>query len=164
MSRVVVFYSLTGHARQTAERLAKALNARMVEIVERRPRTSVGRDRLRCVFDSVFSRHPAIRSEDCAIEPGEDVVLCFPVWAARMAGPARTWLTENGRKAASLALAIHTRSGRMFPGVVREARHLAGRAPTWVVTIAEDEFKTDGARLKALALVADVAGLAPVSG
>jgi hypothetical protein len=61
MTDLVVFYSLTGKSRATAQRLADALPAELVEIVEERPKTPGIIGFIQGILDSLRKRRPAIK-------------------------------------------------------------------------------------------------------
>ena len=107
MSDLVVFYSLSGKSRLVAEWLAAGLKADMAEIVEAAPRDFEARGIVKCLIDSYLRRKPAIRPMAKRAQSYDRVILACPVWAARIAGPARTWLHAEGRNAKVLGLACN---------------------------------------------------------
>lgn len=150
MRDLVVFYSYSGHARQDARWLAAALDADLDEIEEENPRPGGGAAGFRCVLDSLFRRRPAIRPLAKRATDYDRVILVCPVWAGRMAGPARTWVANEGRAAKRLALLVQSGSGRIG-GVVKEVEALSGRKPDPVGSITEPDFNAQSAEGKAAA-------------
>ena len=89
------------------------------------------------------------------------VILTSPVWAARIAGPARTWLAEQGKEARVLGLALQSGAGRAYPKVLAEFEATVGRKPDPLITISEADHGNGAAEEKvrafATALVPKVA-------
>ena len=141
MAELIVFYSLTGKSRQVAEWLAAGLNAEIEEIVEERPRKFALRGIVRSGLDSLFRRQPPIRSTAQREEFFDRVILACPVWGGRMAGPARTWLYQHGRRVKSLGLALHSGDGSAHPGVISEFQDVIGRSPKPLLTVSEHDFR-----------------------
>jgi hypothetical protein len=148
MSDLVVFYSLTGKSREVAERLAADLKADLAEIVEERPRDAGGSGKLRCVIDSFLRRRPAIRPMARHAGAYDRVTLACPVWAGRIAGPARSWLWMEGRQAKKLGLALQYGGGGPHAAVFQEIEAIAGRQPEPVVEVLEAEFADKSALAK----------------
>jgi hypothetical protein len=91
----------------------------------------------RCLFDSFLRRRPAIAPMAKQASAYDRVILTCPVWAARIAGPARTWLYEHGGNAKYLGLALASGSGRAYPQALSEFETAIGRAPDAMLTISE---------------------------
>jgi hypothetical protein len=158
MSDLVVYYSLSGRAKLVAEWLAEALNADTDQIVEMEPRDFEGRGVIRCLIDSYLRRKPAIRPMTKAAAAYDRVILTSPVWAARIAGPARTWLHEHGREARVLGLALQSGAGRAYPKVLAEFEATVGQRPDPLLTISEADHGNSEAEAKVRAFAA---GLVP---
>ncbi|MEX0851885.1 MAG: NAD(P)H-dependent oxidoreductase [Bauldia sp.] len=137
MSDLVVFYSLSGKSRLVAEWLAKALGADTAEIVEARPRDFEARGVFRCLFDSFLKRRPAIAPMARKAQAYDRVILVCPVWAARIAGPARTWLHGEGKNAKVLGLVLQSGAGKAYPHVLAEIEAAVGRKPDSLLTLSE---------------------------
>lgn len=156
MRDLVVFYSYSGHGAQDARWLAAALGADVAGIVEEDPRPPGGAAGFRCILDSLFRRQPPIRPLAQRAADYDRVILVCPVWAGRMAGPARTWVAQEGRSAKRLALLVQSGSGRIG-GVVKEVAALAGRQPEAVVSITEADIKAQSAEMKVAAFARQLA-------
>ena len=158
MSDLVVYYSLSGKSKLVAEWLAEALGADTAAIVEAEPRDFEARGMFRCLFNSFLRRKPAIRPMTKAAAAYDRVILTSPVWAARIAGPARTWLHQEGKEAKVLGLALQSGAGRAYPKVLAEFEETVGRRPDPLLTISEADH---GNRVAEEKVKAFAAGLVP---
>lgn len=97
MKSLVVYYSRTGLTRKVAEKLVAALGADKEEIIDKTNRSGVI-GYLRSGKEAVKKTLADI--ELAKIDPsGYDlVVIGTPVWAANMASPVRTYLTNQKDK------------------------------------------------------------------
>jgi len=148
MSDLIVFYSLSGKSKLVAEWLAAALKADVAEIVETDPRDFEARGVFRCLFDSFFKRRPQIVPMSKQAGAYDRVILTCPVWAARIAGPARTWLGQEGKAAKVLGLALQSGSGEAYPKVIAEFEAAVGRKPDPLLTISEADHANKVAEAK----------------
>jgi hypothetical protein len=153
MTDFVVFYSLTGTSRQTAQCLSKALNAELVEIVEERPKKPGIVGFIQGIFDSLRKRRPAIKNTP-EVAPADRVILCGPIWAGRIAGPIRTWLHLHGKTVGQLVWVPHSGGSRNWPKAVAEITELTGHAPTRVAAFTSSDFARSEAETKARELAA----------
>lgn len=119
MTDYIVFYSLTGKSRETAERFARAIDAKLLEIVEVRPKKPGFRGFTSGVLDSLFERRPEIKSTP-GLATSDRVILCGPIWAGRVAGPIRTWLNEHGKQAGQFVWVPHSGANRAWPKAIAE--------------------------------------------
>lgn len=147
MFNLVVFYSLTGKSRQVAEKLAAMLSADLAEIIEQKPRGLTGRAMIRCLMDSFLRRRPAIRPMSHHAVAYDRVIVVCPVWAAHIAGPARTWLRVEGRAARRLALSLQL-GGGPHGSVYKEIESLTGKVAEPAVEVMEEEFVAGTAMAK----------------
>lgn len=139
MTDYVVFYSLTGNSRETAERLARTIDAKLVEIAEVQPKTPGLRGFISGVLDSLFQRRPEIKSTP-GLATGDRVILCGPIWAGRVAGPIRTWLNEHGKQAGQFVWVPHSGGNRAWPKAIAEITELTGHLPSRVFPFAQNDF------------------------
>jgi len=140
LSDLVVFYSFSGKSRQVAEWLAAGVSAEIDEIVETDPRDFAFRGILRSGLDSFLRRRPAIRPMRQKASIYDRVILCCPVWGGRIAGPARTWLHDNGESARALGLVLQSGGGLAYRGVLTEFEDIVGRPPNPLFTVSETDF------------------------
>jgi hypothetical protein len=148
MTDFVVFYSLTGKSRTTAQRLAEGLHAELAEIVEERPKKPGLAGFIRGILDSVLKRTPAIKTMR-EVGAGDRVILCAPIWAGLVAGPIRTWLHQQGRAVQQLVWVPHSGASRDWPKAVAEITELTGRAPVRIVPFTQNDFAKGSAESKA---------------
>ena len=137
MSDLVVFYSLTGKSKLVAEWLADTLGADLAEILEANPRDFEARGVFRCLIDSFLRRRPPILAMTGKAGAFDRVILVCPVWAARIAGPARTWLNQDGKNAKILGLVLQSGAGEAYPKVLAEFEAAVGHKPDPLLTVSE---------------------------
>jgi hypothetical protein len=153
MSRVLVtYFSRTGTCRQVAELLAGRPDWKVAEIVDAVP----GRSYMSALLDSLLRRQPRIRYD--GPHPGDFdlVLLVFPVWAGRLAGPMRSFLARWQPNLRRVAL-VPVMGGRGARGAAAEAALLLQRPPVAVEAVLQRAV-TDGScrsRLTAFAAKLD---------
>lgn len=155
MTDYIVFYSLTGKSRETAERFARAIDAKLLEIVEVRPKKPGFRGFTSGVLDSLFERRPEIASTP-GLAISDRVILCGPIWAGRVAGPIRTWLNEHGKQAGQFVWVPHSGANRAWPKAIAEITDLTGHPPSRVFPFAQSDFAKGKAEGKATELAASL--------
>ena len=96
MKTIVVYYSLEGNTAYAAGRIAMELGADLLRLhtVKEYP-TGGLRKFLWGGKSAVMSETPALKPYYFDVEKYDRVILGFPVWAANMAPPIRTFLREN---------------------------------------------------------------------
>jgi flavodoxin len=82
MKSLVVYYSMTGKTRLTAQAIAEALNATLVEIEERRP-VPIPFVYLSGGFAAITNRGSKINPVDIDLRQYERVFIGSPIWASR---------------------------------------------------------------------------------
>lgn len=103
MSRILVaYYSWTGNTATLARAVADALGAELEEIREPKPRR-IPLGAFRSIFEVLTKRRPALAPSEKNAADYDLVVLGFPVWAAAMASPMRSYAAGEGAKAKSVA-------------------------------------------------------------
>ncbi len=160
MADLIVYYSLSGKSRQVAEWLAAGLDAQLDEIVEVHPRDFAFRGILRCGLDSILRRKPAIKPVKRREEIYNRIILACPVWGGRIAGPARTWLFDHGRRARALGLALQSGGGVAYGGVMREFESVIGQPPSPLLTVSESDFGNKVAEQKVADFARSIASVA----
>ncbi len=148
MADLVVYYSFTGKSRLDAEWLAAALKADTAEIIETQPRDMEAGGIFRCMFDSFLRRRPPIKPTAKQVTAYDRVILTCPVWAARIAGPARTWLNTEGKNVKSLGLVLQSGMGQAYPKVLAEFEAAVGRRPDPFLTVSEADHGNKVAEAK----------------
>lgn len=121
---LVVYYSRTGNTRKVAEGIARAINADIEEIIDKKPRGGAGgymkggRDASK---ESLTEIAPLINDPS----KYDLIIIGTPVWAWNMAPAVRTYITAN--KAAFKEVAFFTTSGGTKPAkIVQKMESLAG--------------------------------------
>lgn len=90
---LVVVYSLSGTSRQLADRVCEQQGWPLGVLTDLHPRRGAP-GTVRCLFDSLLRRRPAIRYD--GPDPGDfhTLVLVAPIWVYRLAAPMRSFLVE----------------------------------------------------------------------
>ena len=140
MRDVVVFYTYSGNSRRTAERIAAARNADLVEIHDVRPRPRGVRNYWRSGFNSMFGRSPAILPTR-PIRADERVILCCPIWAGKIAAPVRSWLNDHGREVKDIAVVLHSGFPSDWPKATAEIGRLTRCAGFYATDIGGSDYK-----------------------
>ena len=137
-STLIVYYTYTGNSRQLAHLLAAQHRWPVGEVIEKRPRNGLGY--VRCILDSVFRRRPAVRYEGPDPSNFETVVLVAPVWMQQLAGPMRSFVSEQRSHIGRVAV-LMTMGARGGSNAVAEIGRLLDRDPvvSEVVTAREVE-------------------------
>ena len=138
MRTLVVYYSRKGHTAQLAEQIAKELGADTEEIVDRKQRCgplgwmSSGRESMKDV--------PAEIEEPKRDPAGYGlVVIGGPVWAGKIATPARSYMRKFSGKLPELA--FFTTSAGDNEGTFEHMASLAGKAPKATLSVRNKEQK-----------------------
>jgi len=121
---LVAYYSRTGVTEGVARILAERLGADLDPV---RPAVNYsGGGALCAVLDSLLKRSPKIAFEkDPKIY--RLVVVCGPVWAAKLAGPPRSYVKSNRARSGPWAAVWTSASGSEYPEVGEEIATLTGR-------------------------------------
>ncbi len=122
---LVVYYSRTGHTKKAAEEIARALNAGIEQLIDKKDRGGAG--------GYIIAGKDAARENPAEIEPVRNdpskydlVVLGTPVWAWNMTPAIRAYVTAHGKTFRNIAIftfAGGTKSGR----IVEKIETLAGK-------------------------------------
>jgi flavodoxin len=83
MKALVVYYSLTGKTKLVSQVIAEALNARLLEIKETKPRKPGLLTYLTGGFAAVTNRGSEISPIDVDIKQNETIFIGSPIWASR---------------------------------------------------------------------------------
>lgn len=148
-SILVICYSYTGTARRLAELLCSHHGWPLGEVVEEHPRAgAIGT--LRCVADSLLRRHPAVRYQGPDPQDFRTVVLLAPIWAYRLAGPMRTFVTERRESLRRVAVILTMGSGGASHALA-ELAHVLGHTPILVGTFTTREVENGSGIARLLA-------------
>jgi len=128
MSRIlVVTYSFTGTSLRLARRLCALHGWDLAEIQETRPRIGM-LGTWRCVLDSLLHRKPSISYSGPGPEKYDVVVLISPIWAERLAGPMRTFVSQHAGRFNQVAV-VSVMASRGAPNAVAEVGRITRKSP-----------------------------------
>ena len=106
MKTTVVYYSMSGNTKMTAEKIADKLSAALTEIRPVKEYPSEGFRKF------IWGGKSAVMGEKPELEPyGFDtdcelIILGSPVWASNIAPPLRTFISENGEALKNKRIAV----------------------------------------------------------
>lgn len=151
-SILVVCYSFTCVSRRAARKLCAEHGWPLGEIHDRKPRAG-GSGYLQSLLDSLLRRHPAITYE--GPDPGDfrTVVLVSPVWAWRLCGPMRSFVSSR-REALRRVAVLSTMGGSGAVNAVAEIAQILGHAPVHAEALLQRDVE-QGAVAARLAAFAD---------
>lgn len=118
MKTAVVYYSMSGNTRQTAEKIAEKLGADLIRIEPVREYPSKGfRKFLWGGKSAVMGESPVLEPYSVKVGDYDTVILGTPVWASRCAPPLRSFLTQQslvGKRVFAFACAAGKSAGKTF--------------------------------------------------
>jgi hypothetical protein len=156
MADTVVYYSLSGKSRQTAQEIADVLKAPLVAIIEDRHRKYNFAGFMSGILDSFLKRTPKVHTSD-PVTMANRIILCGPIWAGRIPGPIRSWLDEYGHDTTDLIWVPHSGQAREWPKAIEEIELLTGRAPDLIEPFTEKDFAKGNSASKARQFAAKLA-------
>ncbi len=133
MKTLVICYSLTGHTRQVARKIAQTTDAAFGEIRDVRKRHG-GLGFMRSGFESLTGRTPAIYEPANNIAQYDLVILATPLWAGRIAAPMKSYLTAKHGDVSRYGLVI-THDGSPVDRAVRQVAGLTGQPAVAVLDV-----------------------------
>lgn len=96
MKTAVVFYSMSGNTRRTAEKIAESLSADLIELFPEKTYPDKGFKKFFWGGKSaVMGEKPALLPYDFFAAKYDRVIFGSPVWASNFAPPLRTFIEEN---------------------------------------------------------------------
>jgi len=96
MKTAVVFYSMSGNVRQTAEKIAEKINADLIELIPEKTYPDKGFKKFLWGGKSaVMGEKPALLPYEFDSEKYDSIVFGSPVWASNVTPPLRTFVEEN---------------------------------------------------------------------
>lgn len=135
MSALVVYYSLSGHARTLATALAKELGADIEEIHCSRYRTGFS-GFLKAARDSWSDRLPPISPLSRDPSQYDLVVIAGPIWAWHPSTPLRAFLRQYAAKLDQVAFLL-AHGGSAGEKSLREMQQHAGKRPVGQLAVRE---------------------------
>lgn len=106
MKTTVVYYSMSGNTKMTAEKIADKLSAALTEIRPVKEYPSKGFRKF------IWGGKSAVMGEKPALEPygfdadSELIILGSPVWASNITPPLRTFISENSEALKNKRIAV----------------------------------------------------------
>lgn len=96
MKKAIVFYSLTGNTRQTAEKIAELTGADLIEIAPQKSYPDKGAAKFFWGGKSaVMGEKPPLMPYEFKAEEYDMIIFGTPVWASNFTPPLRTFIEEN---------------------------------------------------------------------
>jgi flavodoxin len=96
MKTAVVFYSMSGNVKQTAEKTAQNLSADLIEI---KPVKAFPEKGFKKFFwggkSAVMGEKPKLNPYEFNAQEYDSVIIGSPVWASNIAPPLRTFVEDN---------------------------------------------------------------------
>ena len=106
MDSIIVYYSLNGNTKQTAEKIAEITGSDLLCISPRKPFPDSGAKKF--IFggkSAVMGETPELLPYEFNADRYDTVIIGSPVWAATFAPPIRTFIAENKDKLSKKRLA-----------------------------------------------------------
>lgn len=136
---LIVYFSRTGATEMAAGALAQRLGADLDFIRTGVDYAGAG-GWLRGVWQSLVRSGPKIsHGRDPA--PYDLVVLGFPIWAGRLAGPMRSYLRRNAKRLARTAAFCVSGSGMGYGEAFAEIAGLGASAPMATLSLSEGKVR-----------------------
>ncbi len=140
MSKVlIVYYSKSGKTKKVAEKLAKRLDADMVEIIDNKNRNGI--------FGFIFSGRDAVKEKMADIkEIGVDlkkydrIIVGTPVWASKLSTPALTFLRKYKNDISEYSL-FYTQGGSGDNKIKTQLDNYMNKKPSSIAAIYGKDFK-----------------------
>jgi flavodoxin len=137
---LVVYYSLSGHTKTLAERIAHEGGwevARIDDTSERKGAFGY----LRSAVSTLFGAKPNIRYSGPNLSAFELVVLGGPVWVGKMASPLHTFVANHGHEFKSMAL-FCTFGGTGGDNAMDSLAKLCAKRPIATLAVTEAQLKS----------------------
>ena len=104
MKALIVYYSMSGNTEYAAGRIAERLGADLLRLEPEKAYPDSGiRKFLWGGKSAVMAEKPRLKPYKFDAEAYDTVIFGFPVWAANIAPPVRTFISENEMRAARYA-------------------------------------------------------------
>lgn len=139
MNRVLlVYYSRTGYTASIAQDLANWGGWDVERIHDRHPRLG-GWGFVRCMFDVLLGRHPAIQRTEKNPADYALVVLGAPVWMGRLSSPIRSYIARQRECFGRIAF-FCTYGGKGAQHAAQQCATMAGRPLAAMLAITDTEI------------------------
>lgn len=142
MKALVVYYSLSGNTQKVAEAIAKACNADIEKIRDRKTRIGMF-GMLRTVFQTLFSKSSQIRT--VYADPGryDLLILGSPVWIGRLAAPMRSYIQREKDRFNQVAF-FCTQYSSGAANVFNSMATLSAKQPVATMEVTDKEIESAG--------------------
>lgn len=136
---LLAYYSRTGYTSSIARQLAENENWDIEEIIDHHSRTGpLGF--LRCMFDVMTGRYPAIRLTVKDPSQYDLVVLGASVWMRQLSSPIRTYIAQHRDKFSNVAF-ICTYGGYGAENAAAQCSALSGKPLVATCAITDNEIE-----------------------
>ncbi|MCP4384555.1 MAG: hypothetical protein GY798_24610 [Hyphomicrobiales bacterium] len=157
MRTLVVYYSLTGHTKGLAERIAGECDAEIERIKDAKDRSGAWA-RFSSGREALFNRRAVIGQTEKDPAQYDLVILGTPVWAWTMSSPMRTYLTQNASSLDRVAF-FCTEGGAGGGRAFRHMSDLISKRPVATLEVTATDLKTGADKDKLKQFVSAIAGL-----
>ena len=140
MRALVVYYSLTGHTRGIAERIADECDADIEQIKDVKPRTG-GWGMISSGGEALFKRPALIQTTEKDPVQYDLVILGTPVWTWTMSSPMRSYITQHASSFNRVAF-FCTEGGTGGARTFGHMTELIGKQPVATLEVTETDLKT----------------------
>ncbi|MGL5004895.1 MAG: flavodoxin family protein [Casimicrobium sp.] len=138
---LIVYYSMSGHTKTLAERIARETGWTLARIEDATKQMGM-LQQLRAVMSTFFGLKPNIRYSGPSPAAFDLIVLGGPVWVGKMAAPLRTFVANHRHEFKALAL-FCTYGGS---GADKAMKGLAARCttpPSTTLAVTEAQLKSN---------------------
>lgn len=135
---LVIFYSRSGHTKLIGDSIVNTCRADLEVIKNGARRGLIGY--LRSGYEAMHKRLPVIDPIEKDLSHYELIVVGTPVWAANIASPVRTFITNYKDQFKDVAF-FCTLGGSGAEKVFEDMTELCGKAPVATLSVTDDEIK-----------------------
>lgn len=136
MKTIIVYYSFTQNNEKLARLLQRRLGCDLLKIEELKKRT-----RFTILFDLVFNRLPAIKTNLHNLKEYDQVIFVAPVWAAKIASPLKTFIMSERENISNYGfITVCTGAAGQQEKITRQLGKLTGKKPEVVLELSIDSL------------------------
>ena len=151
---LVVYYSLTGNTRQTAEAIAAALEADL-EVIEDTFNRDTVLGRPRSAIEGLLGLHSSITPSKHDLSEYDLVVVGTPIWSARQSSPVRSYLSQHRASLKRVAF-FCTQGGIGGEWALQNMAKVGGQRPIARLIISASQLNTPAAENKIAQFVSEI--------
>jgi flavodoxin len=138
---LVIYYSLSGHTKALAERIAHEGGWMIARIDDASERTGLW-GHLRSVLSTLIGTKPSIRYFGPSPVSFDLIILGGPVWAGKIASPVQTFVANHKHEFKSLAL-FCTYGGSGSDKALDGLKKRCAKSPIATLAITEAQLKSN---------------------